>query len=314
MKNSAAAATPVAACETRARLRKTNRSAATAARWLPETTPTIGNNSSTTAFQQQSGNDNDSGLVLCDAAPPALESPACHTMTTSPLDPSAAAAIHQALLISPAQCDDDDDEDERNPDGRSIDPPDDDDDDDNGGAQQASAAAAARTDEVIVIEDDEIMPWGWQKRMSRSSGKPYYLNLFSKKSQWQAPSTPGWVSPTRSDADFPKVRCSHLLVRHRDSRRPMSWRGDKIQRSLDEAVQLAWTYRDLVIGKQVEFDAAAQRFSDCGSARQGGDIGWITRGHMQRAFEEQAFRLQVEEICDAPVITKTGVHIIKRTG
>ncbi|ETE68950.1 Peptidyl-prolyl cis-trans isomerase NIMA-interacting 1, partial [Ophiophagus hannah] len=35
-----------------------------------------------------------------------------------------------------------------------------------------------------------------------------------------------------------KVRCSHLLVKHNQSRRPSSWREDKITRSKEEALEL----------------------------------------------------------------------------
>lgn len=185
----------------------------------------------------------------------------------------------------------------------SVEPP----DDDHGGEMRVDP-------EVVVIEDDEELPWGWQKRMSRTSGKPYYLNLFSKKSQWHAPSTPGWISPTHHENDWPKVRVAHVLIRHKDSRRPMTWRGDVVGRSLEEAIQLAWSYRDMIALQQLSFEDAAGQFSDCGSARQAGEIGWITKGHMHRAFEEQAFALGVGDVCEAPVLTKTGVHIIKRIG
>lgn len=35
-----------------------------------------------------------------------------------------------------------------------------------------------------------------------------------------------------------QVQCSHLLVKHRDSRRPSSWREDNITRSKEEALEL----------------------------------------------------------------------------
>ena len=42
-------------------------------------------------------------------------------------------------------------------------------------------------------------------------------------------------SSTESDE---KVRCSHILVKHRDSRRPSSWRQEKITRSKEDALEL----------------------------------------------------------------------------
>jgi len=35
-----------------------------------------------------------------------------------------------------------------------------------------------------------------------------------------------------------KVQCSHLLVKHIESRRPASWRSDNITRSKEEALQI----------------------------------------------------------------------------
>jgi phage gp29-like protein len=31
---------------------------------------------------------------------------------------------------------------------------------------------------------DEIVPHGWEKRKSRSTGMVYYLNIYTKESQW----------------------------------------------------------------------------------------------------------------------------------
>lgn len=36
----------------------------------------------------------------------------------------------------------------------------------------------------------------------------------------------------------PQVQASHILVKHRDSRRPSSWRTDKITRTKEEALEI----------------------------------------------------------------------------
>ncbi|KAG8129701.1 putative Peptidyl-prolyl cis-trans isomerase protein [Naja naja] len=62
----------------------------------------------------------------------------------------------------------------------------------------------------------------------------YYFNHITNASQWERPtgnSKNGQGEPT-------KVRCSHLLVKHNQSRRPSSWREDKITRSKEEALEL----------------------------------------------------------------------------
>lgn len=65
-----------------------------------------------------------------------------------------------------------------------------------------------------------------------------------------------------------EVRCSHLLVKHKGSRRPSSWREDNITRSKEEARQILEGYR-----KEIEdgasLDELAQKYSDCSSAKVG---------------------------------------------
>ncbi len=61
------------------------------------------------------------------------------------------------------------------------------------------------------------------------------------------------------------------------------------------------------------FDALAKEFSDDpGSAEQGGDVGWITRGLMAKAFEDKAFSLEAGELSE-PVRTPFGFHLIEVT-
>lgn len=107
------------------------------------------------------------------------------------------------------------------------------------------------------------------------------------------------------------MRCSHLLVKHKGSRRPSSWREENITRTKEEARQLLEDYR-----KQIEngasLDEMAQKYSDCSSAKRGGDLGMFGRGQMQKPFEEAAFSLKVGQLSKI-VDTDSGLHIILRT-
>ncbi len=58
---------------------------------------------------------------------------------------------------------------------------------------------------------------------------------------------------------------------------------------------------------------AAEHSDDPGSATQGGDLGFFGRTVMVKAFEDEIFQMQPDEI-RGPVETDFGLHIIKLTG
>ena len=68
-----------------------------------------------------------------------------------------------------------------------------------------------------------------------------------------------------------KIRCSHLLVKHRDSRRPSSWREAEITRSKEEAIQILQDLQQRIQSGEELGDLAVSE-SDCSSARKKGDL------------------------------------------
>ncbi|VFQ84044.1 unnamed protein product [Cuscuta campestris] len=114
-----------------------------------------------------------------------------------------------------------------------------------------------------------------------------------------------------------QVRASHILIKHQGSRRTASWKdpeGRVIRNTTrDAAVSLLRGLRqDILSGKSL-FEDIASSYSDCSSAKRGGDLGTFGRRQMQKPFEDAAFALQVGDISNI-VDTDSGVHIIKRTG
>lgn len=108
-----------------------------------------------------------------------------------------------------------------------------------------------------------------------------------------------------------QVRCRHLLVKHEGSRRPASWKSERITRTREQALELLADYRERIILGQVSFEALAATESDCSSAQNGGDLGFFGRGQMQKPFEDVAFALSPGDI-SGYVDTDSGVHIIQR--
>ncbi|EPS29250.1 hypothetical protein PDE_04199 [Penicillium oxalicum 114-2] len=168
------------------------------------------------------------------------------------------------------------------------------------------------------------LPAGWEVRHSNSKNLPYYFNPSTKESRWEPPAdtdteTLKEYMATHHSVAHPhdvsgqgegKIRCSHLLVKHRDSRRPSSWREAEITRSKEEAIQILKGYEERIQSGESLGDIAVSE-SDCSSARKKGDLGFFGHGEMQKEFEDAAFALQPGQVSGI-VETASGVHLIQR--
>jgi parvulin-like peptidyl-prolyl isomerase len=67
------------------------------------------------------------------------------------------------------------------------------------------------------------------------------------------------------------------------------------------------------VKKGDDFASLAKEFSTDGSAQQGGDLGWFSKGRMVKPFEDAAFKLKIGETSGL-VRSQFGIHIIKLTG
>eukprot|EP00004_Rigifila_ramosa_P013070 TRINITY_DN2878_c1_g1_i1.p4 TRINITY_DN2878_c1_g1~~TRINITY_DN2878_c1_g1_i1.p4 ORF type:complete len:133 (-),score=29.22 TRINITY_DN2878_c1_g1_i1:97-459(-) len=116
------------------------------------------------------------------------------------------------------------------------------------------------------------------------------------------------------------VQCAHLLVKHKDSRRPSSWKEAQVTRTKEEAQAMIAAFEQqlrhptgpeagLPLGRR--FALLASKESHCSSAQKGGDLGMFSAGMMQAQFEKAAFQLQVGEM-SGPVVSDSGVHLIYR--
>mmetsp|Transcript_1315 Transcript_1315/g.2951 ORF Transcript_1315/g.2951 Transcript_1315/m.2951 type:complete len:271 (+) Transcript_1315:74-886(+) len=137
------------------------------------------------------------------------------------------------------------------------------------------------------------------------------------------PSSSSSSSPKlSSSSSSPKeVRVLHILKKHKDSKRPSSWRNPKITQTKEEAREELEGLMEILQEEEGDlselratFQELARTESDCLSAKRGGDLGFFGRRKMQPPFEEASFRLKIGEMTKSIVNTKSGSHILLRIG
>jgi peptidyl-prolyl cis-trans isomerase D len=106
----------------------------------------------------------------------------------------------------------------------------------------------------------------------------------------------------KSEYDHPeRLKVRHILLSAQaSSANPLE--KDKSEETLEN-------YRNQVLSGKATFSSLAEKYSqDTGSKKQGGDLGWVTRGEMVKEFEDAIFVAKKGEITK-PFKTKFGYHI-----
>ncbi|QLG71019.1 hypothetical protein HG535_0B00570 [Zygotorulaspora mrakii] len=156
------------------------------------------------------------------------------------------------------------------------------------------------------------LPEPWNVRYSKSKKREYFFNPETKQSQWEEPEGTNHEAFIKYLGEHPvRVRCLHLLIKHKDSRRPASHRSENITITKDEAIAELKKFEERLSNEK--FEELAKERSDCSSFKRGGDLGWFGKGEMQPSFESAAYKLKVGEVSGI-VESDSGVHLIKRVG
>lgn len=77
-----------------------------------------------------------------------------------------------------------------------------------------------------------------------------------------------------------------------------------------KSIALLENIRQRIVEGGEDFAELAQKFSDDGSARGGGDLGWAKRGKFVPEFEAAAYKLEENEISDV-VESQFGFHLLQ---
>jgi len=116
-----------------------------------------------------------------------------------------------------------------------------------------------------------------------------YISQKSKENSISEEEMKNYYEKNKDKFVIPERRkVSHIIVREKE-------KADHLLKRLKEGATFA------EIAKENNID---------GSKKTGGDLGWISKGHMVKEFEDVAFNLKKNEMSEV-VSTKFGFHIIK---
>jgi peptidyl-prolyl cis-trans isomerase SurA len=119
-----------------------------------------------------------------------------------------------------------------------------------------------------------------------------------------AASAPQQAAPQEAASNAPKniaitqTMSRHILLRNRPGLNDQ-----------DAERRLAG-YRDQVRAKTADFGELAKKYSEDGSAANGGNLGWMSPGDLVPEFEQAMNRLQIGEVSN-PVKSEFGWHLIQ---
>ncbi len=109
-----------------------------------------------------------------------------------------------------------------------------------------------------------------------------------------------------------EIVLSQILIKHKESPIPQSWRTDKIVISREDALATTYKLRDMIVEEKQTFAQVARERSDCHRSQFGGDLGKIWLGMLHEDVEGAAFNLRIGELSQ-PLESPEGWFLFLRT-
>lgn len=138
----------------------------------------------------------------------------------------------------------------------------------------------------LFVEATRSLPTGGVAGPLRSAAGFHVLKVIERR-QSAAP-----------DFSVTQSRARHILLRP----------GPQLSQA-DAVARLA-QFRQQIASGQANFETLARQHSQDGSAREGGDLGWVSPGQFVPEFEQAMNALRPGEMSQ-PVVSRFGVHLIR---
>jgi peptidyl-prolyl cis-trans isomerase SurA len=105
------------------------------------------------------------------------------------------------------------------------------------------------------------------------------------------------IKPKQSTVTKYRAKARHILLKVTNE--------EDSEKTLQESLKI----RDKFLNEKIPFADLAKKYSQDGSAENGGYLGWFGEGKMVPVFEKAAFALDIGEISE-PIKSKFGWHLI----
>ncbi|MBT9551555.1 MAG: peptidylprolyl isomerase [Hydrogenophaga sp.] len=138
----------------------------------------------------------------------------------------------------------------------------------------------------LFVEATRSLPTGGVAGPLRSAAGFHVLKVIERRQS------------TAPDFTVTQSRARHILLRP----------GPQLSQA-DAVARLA-QYRQQIASGQATFETLARQHSQDGSAREGGDLGWVSPGQFVPEFEQAMNALRPGEMSQ-PVVSRFGVHLIR---
>ena len=99
----------------------------------------------------------------------------------------------------------------------------------------------------------------------------------------------------------------HIIITYKDALRSTS------KRSMNKALELAWTVKEIIESKALSFDEAARQYSEDPTATIGGNLGYIRWGGLFEPLQSITFSLEPRQVSD-PILSDFGYHLVRVVG
>ncbi len=157
---------------------------------------------------------------------------------------------------------------------------------------------------VLAAEDAQLDTLSSYKKEFKQYRDQQLMSSFVTAEELDAEAKKVYETTKKSIGDDGLIRVAHILF----------YLPHECSKELQEEMRIRADSVYKVLQEGADFATMAKQFSgDNGSAMNGGELPWLSKGQTLEEFEKAAFALDINEM-STPILSPVGYHIIKMLG